>query len=331
MLEGAIALAGAGNGLAVVAMGKQGAQEINYASDIDVVLVAADATEVDPSLARSVLAIASRAYRIDTNLRPEGRSGVLVRSVDSYVAYWERWARPWEFQALLKARYSAGDADCGAMFEKAAAEHLWSRRFGADELAELRTMKARAEAIIARRGLDQRELKRGRGGIQGRGVLRAAPATRPRRTRPRLFAYGPPSPRLAELADAGYVAAEDAATLAISYTLLAHRRAPSPARRGGAGAHRSGRARVEGPPGAGARVPRAGPGDSRQTVSTPSSPAIKAPEGRSTNACSSGPSWRRSPLARRDRARRRGEQHGYGGHRLRARRRRGAARRVRLR
>ena len=219
VLEGAIALAGAGNGLAVVSMGKQGAQEINYASDIDVVLVAADATEVDPSLARAVLAIASRAYRIDTNLRPEGRSGVLVRSVDSYVAYWERWARPWEFQALLKARFSAGNAGCGAMFEKAATEHLWSRRFGADELAELRTMKARAEAIIARRGLDQRELKRGRGGIRdvefSVQLLQLVhggrdPALRLRAT----------LPALAELADAGYVAAEDAATLAISYTFL---------------------------------------------------------------------------------------------------------------
>ena len=93
-----------GAGLAVIAMGKHGAQELNYSSDVDVVLVAADGADPDPSLARSVVAIASQAYRIDTNLRPEGRSGVLVRSVDSYVAYWSRWARPWEFQALLKAR-----------------------------------------------------------------------------------------------------------------------------------------------------------------------------------------------------------------------------------
>ncbi|MGA3353083.1 MAG: bifunctional [glutamine synthetase] adenylyltransferase/[glutamine synthetase]-adenylyl-L-tyrosine phosphorylase [Acidimicrobiales bacterium] len=219
VLAGATTLAGANDGLAVIAMGKHGAQEINYASDVDILLVAADGAEIDPSLARSLVAIASRAYRIDTNLRPEGRSGVLVRSIASYVAYWERWARPWEFQALLKARHSAGDAATGARFEQAASEHLWSRRFGADELAELRTLKARAEAIVARRGLDHRELKRGRGGIrdiefsvQLLQIVHGGrdPALRLRAT----------LPALAELADAGYVAAEDAAALAIAYCFL---------------------------------------------------------------------------------------------------------------
>jgi glutamate-ammonia-ligase adenylyltransferase len=219
VLAGAISLAGAQDGLAVIAMGKHGAEEINYASDVDIVLVTPDTAEIDPSLARAVVAIASRAYRIDTNLRPEGRSGALVRSLASYVAYWERWARPWEFQALLKARHSAGEADTGRQFEEAAAEHLWSRRFGADELAELRTMKARTEALVARRGLDHRELKRGRGGIRdvefSVQLLQLVhggrdPALRLRAT----------LPALAELADAGYVAAPDAAALAIAYRFL---------------------------------------------------------------------------------------------------------------
>ena len=219
VLAGAIRLAGADNGLAVIAMGKHGAEELNYSSDIDILLVASDAAGVDPGIARSVVAIGSRAFRIDTNLRPEGRSGVLVRSVDSYVAYWDRWARPWEFQALLKARHSAGDPATGRLFEEAASEHLWSRRFGADDLAELRTMKARAEAIVAKRGLDHRELKRGRGGIRdvefSVQLLQLVhggrdPALRLRAT----------LPCLAELADAGYVAAEDAAALAIAYRFL---------------------------------------------------------------------------------------------------------------
>ena len=219
VLAGAIRLAGAEDGLAVIAMGKHGAEELNYSSDIDILLVASDAADVNPSLARSVVTIGSRAFRIDTNLRPEGRSGVLVRSVDSYVAYWDRWARPWEFQALLKARHSAGDMTTGRLFEAAAAEHLWSRRFGADDLAELRTMKARAEAIVAKRGLDHRELKRGRGGIRdvefSVQLLQLVhggrdPALRLRAT----------LPCLAELADAGYVAAGDAAALAIAYRFL---------------------------------------------------------------------------------------------------------------
>jgi glutamate-ammonia-ligase adenylyltransferase len=219
VLAGAVGLAGASDNLAVIAMGKHGAEEINYASDVDVVLVAADGAEVDPALARAVVAIASRAYRIDTNLRPEGRSGVLVRSIASYVAYWERWARPWEFQALLKARHSAGNPATGQSFEKAASEHLWARRFGADDLAELRTLKARAEAAISRRGLDHRELKRGRGGIRdvefSVQLLQLVhggrdPALRLRAT----------LPALSELAEAGYVAAEDAAALAIAYGFL---------------------------------------------------------------------------------------------------------------
>ena len=219
VLAGAITLAGAAEGLAVIAMGKHGAQEINYASDVDIVLVAAEGAEVDPSLAQSVVAIASRAYRIDTNLRPEGRSGSLVRSVASYVAYWERWARPWEFQALLKARYSAGDAATGRLFEAEAAKHLWSRTIGADELAELRTLKAHAEAAVARRGLDERELKAGRGGIRdvefSVQLLQLVHGGRDSALRLRATL-----PALAELADAGYVAAEDAAALAIAYAFL---------------------------------------------------------------------------------------------------------------
>jgi len=219
VLAGAVRLAGATDGLAVIGMGKHGAQELNYSSDVDIVLVTLDGADVDAAAARSVVAIASRAYRIDTNLRPEGRSGVLVRSVDSYIAYWSRWARPWEFQALLKARHSAGDAVVGRCFEEAAAEQLWSRRFGADDLAELRTMKARAEAIVAQRGLGQRELKRGRGGIRdvefSVQLLQLVhggrdPALRLRATLACLV----------ELADAGYVAAEDAAALAIAYRFL---------------------------------------------------------------------------------------------------------------
>jgi [glutamine synthetase] adenylyltransferase / [glutamine synthetase]-adenylyl-L-tyrosine phosphorylase len=219
VLAGAIGLAGGGSGLAVIAMGKHGAGELNYSSDVDVVLVSAEGADPDPSLARAVVSIASEAYRIDTNLRPEGRSGVLVRSVDSYVAYWSRWARAWEFQALLKARHSAGDAELGRRFEEAAAEQLWSRRFGADDLAELRTMKARAEAMVASRGLGHRELKRGRGGIRdvefSVQLLQLVHGGRD----PALRLRGT-LPCLAELAEAGYVASEDAATLAIAYRFL---------------------------------------------------------------------------------------------------------------
>ena len=55
------------------------------------------------------MALAGQSFRVDMNLRPEGRDGRLVRTIESYEAYWDRWAEPWEFQALLKARPVAGD------------------------------------------------------------------------------------------------------------------------------------------------------------------------------------------------------------------------------
>ena len=87
-------------------MGKLGARELNYGSDIDVVLVG----EWRPAAAGQPV---RQAWRTDLDLRPEGRAGPLVRSLASYLAYWDRWAQTWEFQALLKARPAAGDGALG--------------------------------------------------------------------------------------------------------------------------------------------------------------------------------------------------------------------------
>src|SRR5918995_7241325 len=142
-------------------MGKLGGRELNYASDVDVLFVEGDARQ-----ARAVLEIARRCFRVDANLRPEGRDGALTRSVDSYVAYWDRWAQPWEFQALLKALPVAGDPDAGRQWASAAAVALWGRRFTADDLRSLRVLKERAESDVTRRGLAEREVKRAPGGIR---------------------------------------------------------------------------------------------------------------------------------------------------------------------
>jgi [glutamine synthetase] adenylyltransferase / [glutamine synthetase]-adenylyl-L-tyrosine phosphorylase len=96
--------------LVVVGMGKFGGRELNYASDVDLMLVGPDGSM--EGRARELLRVARTCFRVDANLRPEGRDGPLVRSLDSYRAYWERWASPWEFQALLKARPVAGPGRC---------------------------------------------------------------------------------------------------------------------------------------------------------------------------------------------------------------------------
>ncbi|MGH9072579.1 MAG: putative nucleotidyltransferase substrate binding domain-containing protein, partial [Acidimicrobiales bacterium] len=212
-------------GLAVVAMGKLGARELNYASDIDLLFVAADGGDgvagVGPAtaLCRSILEVAGRCFRVDVGLRPEGRNGPLVRSLASYRAYWERWGKAWERQALLKARPVAGDRDLGAAFAEAAEAAVWGRRFGAAEIREARDMKARAEAELAKRGLTDREVKRGRGGIRDVEFSvqllqlvhgRADPDLRQAAT----------LPALAELARAGYVSGADAGALERSYRFL---------------------------------------------------------------------------------------------------------------
>jgi glutamate-ammonia-ligase adenylyltransferase len=213
VLAGACTVAGA-DGLAVIGMGKLGGSELNYASDVDVMLVGED-----EKAARDVLAVARGCFRVDANLRPEGRSGRLVRTVDAYVAYWQRWAQPWEFQALLKARAVAGDPDAGARFEDAARQALWERPFSADDLRSLRAMKARSESEVGRRGLADREVKRGPGGIRDVEVavqlLQLVHGRSDRRLRSPTTLVA-----LRELADGGYVDAADAEALAGDYRFL---------------------------------------------------------------------------------------------------------------
>lgn len=221
VLAAACDLAGAGDDLAVIGMGKLGGDELNYSSDIDVMF--AGAPDADPQqldkVAREIMRVARLAFRVDANLRPEGRQGRLVRSVASFEAYWERWAQPWEFQALLKAAPVAGSPAVGADFARAAGEHLWGRAFDADDLRSLRAMKARTEQEVERRGLAARDLKRATGGIRDIEFSvqllqlvhgRLDPDLRDRGT---LVALG-------ELASAGYVDPDDAARLEQAYLLL---------------------------------------------------------------------------------------------------------------
>ena len=160
VLRYAVVEAGA-EGLAVVGMGKLGGRELNYGSDIDLLFVGGEVRH-----ARAVMELARRCYRVDANLRPEGRDGPLTRSLDGYSAYWERWAEPWEFQALLKAVPVAGDPAVGRAWAERAAAALWGRSLDADDVRSLRAMKARSEAEVARRGRAERDVKLGRGGIR---------------------------------------------------------------------------------------------------------------------------------------------------------------------
>ena len=205
--------------LAVIGMGKLGGAELNYASDIDVIFVGdGDPAELQKRTLHLVEFVRT-CFRVDANLRPEGRSGPLVRSLASFEAYWERWAEPWEFQALLKARSIAGDRDVGARFDEAAGRQLWSRVFTADDLRSLRHLKARSEAELARRGLTDREVKRGRGGI--RDIEFAVQLLQLVHGRLDPDLRSPTTlTALAELGAAGYVDEDDARHLADAYRFL---------------------------------------------------------------------------------------------------------------
>jgi glutamate-ammonia-ligase adenylyltransferase len=156
--------------LAVMAMGKYGARELNYASDIDVLFVLQEGDpEAAERLARRVMEVMNGPpvlFRVDADLRPEGRDGPLVRTLDAYRAYYERWAQVWEFQALIKCRFAAGDEALGRSFEEMIQPFVWPERLAPEAVEQIRALKARAEQETARGGLGTRQIKLGPGGIR---------------------------------------------------------------------------------------------------------------------------------------------------------------------
>ncbi|MCZ7535403.1 MAG: bifunctional [glutamine synthetase] adenylyltransferase/[glutamine synthetase]-adenylyl-L-tyrosine phosphorylase [Acidimicrobiia bacterium] len=158
--------------MAVVAMGKLGGRELNYASDVDVLFVHDGSSTDAEHAARALLGVMTSptadgiVFRTDADLRPEGRSGALSRSIDAFDAYWDRWAQTWELQALIKARPVAGDPSLGALFVERAESRVWPEVMDPDAVRDIRAMKSRTEEMLRLKGVQERELKRGRGGIR---------------------------------------------------------------------------------------------------------------------------------------------------------------------
>ncbi len=219
--------------IAVIGMGKLGGRELNYVSDVDVVFVhetVEGASDEEASLeARVVLTrllevlnastTMGRAYEVDPTLRPEGRNGPLSRRISSFEAYWDRWAKTWEFQALLKARPVAGDRQLGAALLAAAEPYVWPAQLDAEVVAEIRAMKARIETKpeVVRHG--ERQIKLGPGGI--RDVEFAVQLLQLVHGRSdRSLRCAGTLPALEALAKGGYVAEEDATGFADAYRQL---------------------------------------------------------------------------------------------------------------
>jgi len=135
---------------AVIGLGKLGAQELNFASDLDVVFVyegqGASAFRRGVEIAERVIAgIHGAGWEPDADLRPEGRSGPLAKSLAAYLEYWERYAQTWEFQSLLRARPIAGDEVLGRRFCSAAADFSYPEYLSVERAAEMLHMRQRIE------------------------------------------------------------------------------------------------------------------------------------------------------------------------------------------
>ncbi|HEV7792181.1 MAG TPA: bifunctional [glutamine synthetase] adenylyltransferase/[glutamine synthetase]-adenylyl-L-tyrosine phosphorylase [Pseudonocardia sp.] len=205
--------------LAVIAMGKCGGHELNYVSDVDVIFVAEPADGPASRLAAAVMRVAGDAcFPVDANLRPEGRQGALVRTLEGHLSYYRRWAKTWEFQALLKARPVAGDPELGTAYAEAVAPMVWHAADRDDFVAEVQAMRRRVEKHIRPEYAD-RELKLGRGGLRDVEFAVQLLQLVHGRADPEIRS-GSTLDALAALGAGGYVGRDDAANLAASYRFL---------------------------------------------------------------------------------------------------------------
>ncbi|RNE62373.1 bifunctional [glutamine synthetase] adenylyltransferase/[glutamine synthetase]-adenylyl-L-tyrosine phosphorylase [Cryobacterium tepidiphilum] len=232
-----------GTRLAVIGMGKAGARELNYVSDVDVIFVAegtgddtgetgADASgvsngravDIGTRLAMLMMrginqpAAEPELWEVDPNLRPEGKDGALVRTLESHLAYYERWAKSWEFQALLKARPLAGDRELGDRYVDAVAPKVWSSASRANFVESVQRMRERVTENIPPHEVGV-QLKLGPGGLRDVEFTvqllqlvhgQADESVRQRGTLPALDA----------LADGGYIGRAEAADFARDYRIL---------------------------------------------------------------------------------------------------------------
>ncbi|MEU3776561.1 bifunctional [glutamine synthetase] adenylyltransferase/[glutamine synthetase]-adenylyl-L-tyrosine phosphorylase [Streptomyces sp. NPDC032472] len=218
--------------LAVIAMGKCGGNELNYVSDVDVIFVGDAANGADESKAlQAATRLASHLMRIcsettvegtiwpvDANLRPEGRNGPLVRTLASHLAYYQRWAKTWEFQALLKARAVAGDPELGAQYIDAITPLVWQAAERENFVADVQQMRRRVVDNIPASQVD-RELKLGPGGLRDVEFAVQLLQLVHGRSDPALHS-GTTLDALHALAAGGYVGRADAAQLNDAYRFL---------------------------------------------------------------------------------------------------------------
>ncbi|MFV8246302.1 bifunctional [glutamine synthetase] adenylyltransferase/[glutamine synthetase]-adenylyl-L-tyrosine phosphorylase [Mycolicibacterium peregrinum] len=213
--------------LAVIAMGKCGARELNYVSDVDIIFVGEPVPDGDGDdnlatatrVAGEMMQFAADAFfEVDAALRPEGKRGQLVRTLESHVAYYQRWAKTWEFQALLKARPAAGDAELGKAYIEALMPMVWTACEREDFVPEVQAMRRRVEELVPA-GVRARELKLGTGGLRDVEFAVQLLQLVHGRNDDSLHVASTVD-ALAALGEGGYIGRDDTANMTASYEFL---------------------------------------------------------------------------------------------------------------
>jgi glutamate-ammonia-ligase adenylyltransferase len=223
-----------GAGFCVLAMGKLGARELNFSSDIDLMYVYG--TDGTTGAANGMTHFAHYAklaelvteaiakptddgfvFRVDLNLRPDGRNGPIVNSIRAAELYYQSFGRSWERNALLKARPAAGDLEIGEELIKLLEPFVWRGSLDLEVLTEIQSMKARIDARAGAEG--EADLKLGKGGIREIeffvSALQLLHGGKQRALRERAVL-----PSLDRLLFAGVVPARDRDALADAYLFL---------------------------------------------------------------------------------------------------------------
>ncbi len=220
--------------LVILGLGKLGGAELNYNSDLDLIFIYDEAADPATAVAAherfskftqrliTVLQTTTRegiVYRIDTRLRPSGRSGPLVSSLDGFRRYHETSAQVWERQALIKARPVAGDSTLGETVAGIVSAFVYRAPLTREEVREIRRLRQRMERELARESRERMNIKTGRGGLVDVEFLTQmlqlwtggqTPRVRVRNTLDALRA----------LADIGVLSTDDSALLTDGYRFL---------------------------------------------------------------------------------------------------------------
>jgi glutamate-ammonia-ligase adenylyltransferase len=175
------------NSFAVIGLGKLGAGELNYSSDIDIITVylrersfsygilnpygirmnKISAHEYYCRLTEILINLLQSpeedgiVYRVDLRLRPNGQKGELSLPLDSYASYYEAWGRTWERVALIRARPVGGDKLLGEKFMQIIEPFVWKKSTDYTDIDEIKDLKRKIDSIA-----DMNDIKRGYGGMK---------------------------------------------------------------------------------------------------------------------------------------------------------------------